>query len=243
MPCNAAFTGLGQPHGLAEGGTEFGGRNGGHLRQGRPAGASRPYINMLFVRLGDGPGLHGHYAGWIPTWPVNAGGSWPSTDRDSTRAPIRSSSRSRQIAKNAMGHGQWDGRPGDAGSLPSAASGNDGRLLQRRRTERAERRARGPPDGAPEIASGSARGETRPLPAFHMEVRRRGRGIDYSDRRGRRLRRPSRARARASPRRRRPRSDRRGSAAAIYGVALVTAENGVDYRSIRPGTARMRAAL
>ena len=92
---------------------------------------NQEYVNQVFIGYGGGPGLHG-YDGWLLSGAACDGGQMrlDSIEIDESMYPIVV--KSRKIAKNSLGNGQWDGSPaleGEYGPLNSSMTaywGSDG---------------------------------------------------------------------------------------------------------------------
>lgn len=235
-----AFTGLGAPHGLAEGGTEFGVNMGVIAGTDSRFGVDRPYVNMVFFGLSTGPGLHGH-DGWLTYEAPNGGGvlALDQIEIDEMTYPILVEER--KIAANAMGMGQWNGAPAMQGSYRplsgemTVAYCSDG-------DRNAPRGVLGGLDGSCAINSKrDANGQASALPAFHMETVRPGESVVFRTVSGGGY---------GHPTDREPdrvlRDVERGwidarTASEVYGVAVVVASNGVDHKIDQGHTAQLRA--
>lgn len=234
-----AFTGLGAPYGLAEGGTEFGANMGVIAGTDDRSGTPRPYINMVFFGLSTGPGLHGH-DGWLTYEAPNGGGvlALDQIEIDEMTYPILVEER--KIAKNAIGMGEWNGAPAMQGVYRplsgdmTVAYCSDGDV-------NAPRGVLGGLDGARALnAKRAAGGAQAALPAFHMETVRAGESVVFRTVSGggygdARKRDPERV----------ARDVNRGwidaqVARETYGVAVVEAENGIDFVVDNEATARLR---
>lgn len=237
----AAFARMGAPHGLAEGGVEFGCNMG--LISGMDArrGPPRPFVDGLFLGLSSGPGLHGH-DGWLTYEAPNGGGilALDSVEVDEAQYPILVEER--RIARDAMGAGQWNGGPAMTGRYRplcpemTVAFCCDGEVNP-------PRGVLGGGDGPPAMNARRLRnGEERRLPGYHLEtclegesmIFRTAGGGGYGDP----LRRDPEAVARdvnrdwLSPER----------AEAVYKVAVRRAANGIDWEVDPERTAQLRAA-
>lgn len=235
------FTRLGAPHGLAEGGSEFGAFTGvcSGIDRRRP-GAPREWINMILLGLSGGPGNHGH-DGWVTYEAPNGGGvlKLDSVEVDEAMYPVLV--HGRNLAIDTMGAGRWNGAPATEGSYESL-SGDltvayccDGDI-------NAPKGVLGGREGAPtQNRKMSRNGLAEVLPQFHIEVCRPGErmlfrscgGGGYQDPM---TRDPHRV---AKDVNRRWLSVER--AREIHGVALTTAPNGIDYRLDEAGTMTLRA--
>lgn len=237
-----AFTQLGQPYGLAEGGTEFGVGMGVMAGSDTRFGAPRPYVNMVFFGLSTGPGLEG-YDGWL-TYEGPGGGGVLALDQieiDEMTYPLLVEER--KIATDAMGMGEWNGAPAMQGRYRSLSGDvvvsycSDGDI-------NAPRGVFGGLGGSPALnAKLDADGTQKQLPGFYMGtvtpqeklIFRTVSGGGYGDPRKRDPQRVARD------------ADRgwitRDTARAIYGVALKLAENGLDHQVDEAATAGLRVAV
>ncbi|MBL8582041.1 MAG: hydantoinase B/oxoprolinase family protein [Rhizobiaceae bacterium] len=113
-----AFTQLGQPFGLAEGGTEFGAGMGVMAGTDTRSGTARPFVNMVFFGLSTGPGLAGH-DGWL-TYEGPGGGGVLALDQieiDEMTYPLLVEER--KVAPDSLGMGEWNGAPAMQGRYRS----------------------------------------------------------------------------------------------------------------------------
>ena len=222
----ACFAQMGPPHGMAE---------GGHMQAAGMAVISgidsrkddQPYVNQMFIGYASGPGIHGH-DGWITYLASENGGMivLDSIEIDESMYPIVVEGR--WLEPDTLGPGEFDGAPGvklvyrpiaDEMTVIYASDGEIHPGLG----------VLGGGAGAPAANyKRLADGELVRLPAFHSEVVRPGEAIvclagaggGYGDPRRRD---PSRVAETAS----------RGwitpaRAETVYGVALESAENGID---------------
>lgn len=236
-----AFTQLGAPYGLAEGGTEFGANMGVIAGVDDRSGVDRQYINMVFFGLSTGPGLHGH-DGWLTYEAPNGGGvlALDQIEIDEMTYPLIVEER--KIARDAIGMGEWNGAPAMQGVYRplsrdmTVAYCSDGDVYP-------PRGVLGGQDGARALnAKRRPDGQDAPLPAFHMEtVRPRERmvfrtvsGGGYGNPHDRVPERVARDvnRGWISP----------SVAQATYNVSVVLAENGVDYVVDEQATSDLRSA-
>ena len=237
-----AFSQLGAPYGLAEGGTEFGANMGVISGTDDRSGVALPYINMLFLGLSTGPAVHGH-DGWLTYEAPNGGGvlALDQVEIDEMTYPILVEER--KIATNAMGMGEWNGAPAMQGvyrplsQAMTVAYCSDGDV--------------NPPRGVVGGLEGTrafnakrlADGSEAALPAFHMETLNAGERIVFRTVSGGGYGAPhDRDPARVA------RDADRGwidvdVARDIYGVVLVRAGNGVDHVVDQAATERLRADL
>jgi N-methylhydantoinase B len=234
-----AFTQLGQPFGLAEGGTEFGAGMGVMAGTDTRSGTARPFVNMVFFGLSTGPGLSGH-DGWL-TYEGPGGGGVLALDQieiDEMTYPLLVEER--KVAPDSLGMGEWNGAPAMQGryrSLSGAVSlsyCSDGDV-------NAPRGVFGGRGGSPALnATLDAAGVQHVLPGFYMGtvkpdekvVFRTVSGGGYGD--------P----LKRDPGRVARDADRgwigRDTARAVYGVELGLSENGIDHVVDATGTARLR---
>lgn len=236
-----AFTGLGAPYGMAEGGTEFGANMGVIAGADDRSGEKRPYINMVFFGLSTGPGLHGH-DGWLTYEAPNGGGvlALDQIEIDEMTYPILVEER--KIATNAIGMGEWNGAPAMQGVYRplsgemTVAYCSDGDVNP-------PRGVLGGMDGACAInAKRRPDGDEVALPSFHMETVRPGERVMFRTVSGGGY---------GDPRKREPgrvlRDIERGwidaqVARDVYGVSIETAGNGVDHNINEQATSQLRGA-
>lgn len=237
-----AFTQLGQPFGLAEGGTEFGVGMGVMAGTDRRFGSPRPYVNMVFFGLSTGPGLSGH-DGWL-TYEGPGGGGVLALDQieiDEMTYPLLVEER--KIATDAMGMGEWNGAPAMQGRYRSLSGEvtvsycSDGDI-------NAPRGVFAGRDGSPALnAKLDAHGVQHALPGFYMGtitpeekvIFRTVSGGGYGD--------P----LKRDPGRVARDADRgwisREKARDVYGVELRLAENGLDHLVDEAATAKLRERM
>jgi N-methylhydantoinase B len=236
----ACFAQLGEPFGLAEGAVMQ--QSGMAVISGndRERGG-QPYISQVFVGYGGGPGLSG-YDGWV-TYLGAVNGAMivlDSIEIDESMYPIVVSGR--RIEIDSAGAGEWDGAPGMAGGYRPigdelvAMYSSDGEL-------NAPQGVRG--GGAGITARNWKRlqdGRLVRLPAFHKEVVQEGETIEFRSNGGGGY---------GDPRRRNPESVAKSAnrgwlsverARAVYGVALVSASNGIEWVVDTAETTSLRAA-
>jgi N-methylhydantoinase B len=236
-----AFTGMGVPYGMAEGGGNFsaalGVVSGVDSRHGEPI----PYITQLIMALSGGPGLHGH-DGWLTYEASSGNGIMVCDSVEVDEAMYSVVFGERRIAVDSCGPGEWCGAPATQGTYRSLT----GDILVYYCGDGGTFPANGVLGGAAGATCGSwkrrASGEDVRLPDFHSEtfspdevvVYRSCAGGGYGD-----------------PRRRDPRLvcldvNRRWvsleRARDVFGVALVLGANGVDYEVHAGATAALRGA-
>ena len=124
------FAQIGQPYGMGE--FAYSQSSGEAVISGSdPRKGDHPYVNQVFIGYGSGPGLYG-YDGWLLSGAACDGGQMrlDSIEIDESMYPIIITSR--QIAKDSLGPGEWDGAPaleGEFGPLAgemTAYWGSDG---------------------------------------------------------------------------------------------------------------------
>ena len=236
-----SFAQMGQPYGLAEGGTEFGCNMAVVSGIDDRGGRSDPYINMVFFGLSTGPGVHGH-DGWITYEAPNGGGvlALDSIEHDEVLYPLLIESR--RIAKDTSGAGQWNGAPAAQGAYRSLS----GDMTVAYSSDGDVNVAKGVLGGlngtSAKNAKRHANGEEESLPGFRIEVCkpqelmlfRSVAGGGYGD-----------------PTKRDPQRVARDAnrqwlslerAEEVYKVALKLADNGIDYLVDEARTATLRSA-
>ncbi|MGH6938193.1 hydantoinase B/oxoprolinase family protein [Hypericibacter sp.] len=235
-----AFTKMGAPYGLAEGGTEFGCNMGVVSGIDDRKGAAKPYINMVFFGLSTGPGLSGH-DGWLTYEAPNGGGvlALDSIEIDEAMYPILVEAR--HVAQDAIGMGQWNGAPAMQGVYRSL-SGNLSVAYCSDGDINGPRGVLGGGDGAAsQNRKRSANGEEEQLPGFHIETCRPGERMIF---------RTASGGGYGSPAKRDPAQVARDVnrqwispqvAESVYRVKLELAANGIDYRVDQRATAALRA--
>jgi N-methylhydantoinase B len=234
----SCFALMGQPHGLAEGAVMQ--QAGMAVISGEdPTKNGQPYINQLFVGYGGGPALYG-YDGWITyLGPVNAGIIvLDCIELDESMYPILIESR--RVAKNTVGHGQWDGAPAMTGSFRPLAGEMTVTYCSDGGVNPPKGVLGGHPGGAARNWKRLANGDIVELPAFHKEVCRLGEAIGYLANGGGGYGNPVKrdpARVAASVNRQWIDKDR---AEKVYKVVLKAAENGIDYIVDEEATTRLR---
>ena len=235
-----SFTQLGEPYGLAEGGTEFGAFMGVVSGVDGRRGTPRDYINMVFFGLSGGPGNHGHH-GWLTYEAPNGGGvlKLDSIEIDEAMYPILVEGRN--TARDTMGAGHWNGAPSTEGAYQSLSGDmtvaycSDGDV-------NAARGVLGGQAGEPVINRKESRnGHMDTLPAFHIEMCKPGETMHFRSCAGGGYGRPDRRdpdRVARDVNRRWLSVER---AEAVYKVALGLASNGIDYVVDAARTAALRA--
>jgi N-methylhydantoinase B len=117
---NCIFSEMGAPFGQAEGTYTL--QSGMAVISGvDPRKDDHPYVNQMFIGFGGGGANHGH-DGWA-TYSNQASGGMVALDSieiDESMYPILI--RSRQIAPDTLGPGEWDGGPGMTGEYGPTAS-------------------------------------------------------------------------------------------------------------------------
>jgi N-methylhydantoinase B/oxoprolinase/acetone carboxylase alpha subunit len=234
-----SFTKLGEPYGLAEGGTEFGTFMGIVSGIDDRKGEAKDYINMVFFGLSGGPGNHGH-DGWLTYEAPNGGGvlKLDSIEIDEAMYPILVNGRN--IARDTMGAGRWNGAPSTEGSYRSLSGDmnvaycSDGDI-------NAARGVLGGLGGEPVLNRKESRnGEIETLPSFHIEVAKPGENVLFRTCAGGGYGDP----VRRDPERVAKDVNQRWLTAerakAVYKVALRLGANGVDYLVDEGGTAALR---
>jgi N-methylhydantoinase B len=236
-----AFSRMGEPHGLAEGGGDFsaglGVIAGVETRKGKPF----PYVNQLCVGLSGGPGLHGH-DGWLTYEAPNGGGVLvlDSIEIDESMYPVLLEER--RVGLDTMGAGRWNGAPATQGAYRSLS----GDMSVAYCSDGDTNVAKGVLGGLAAAVAGNWRrsrnNEREPLPSFHIAMLKEGEAIEYRSCAGGgygdpRQRDPARV---ARDVNRRWLSAER--AEQTYGVALRLAANGIDYEVDEARTGTLRQA-
>lgn len=234
-----AFTRMGEPFGLAEGGTEFGTFmgviSGVDARHAKP----RDYINMIFLGLSAGPGTYGH-DGWLTYEAPNGGGvlKIDSIEIDEAMYPILVTGRN--VAQDTMGAGRWNGAPSTEGAYQSLS----GEMLVAYCSDGDINAAKGVLGGlgGQPVMNGKRRrnGEIEVLPAFHIARCQPGELVLFRSCAGGGYGRPEQrdpARVAKDVNRRWLSAER---AEQLHRVALVLAKNGIDYQVDAACTARLR---
>jgi N-methylhydantoinase B len=234
-----AFTGMGAPYGMAEGGGNFSAALGVVSGIDHRHGEATPYITQFIMALSGGPGLAGH-DGWL-TYEASSGNGimvCDSVEVNEAMYPIVFGER--RVAIDTAGPGQWCGAPAVGGSYQSL----DGDILVYYCGDGGTFPAGGVLGGGAGATCGSWKrtpgGDLQRLPDFHHEVfgqehqvvYRCCAGGGYGDPR---LRSPERVcvdvnRQWYSPAYARER----------FGVALRAAANGVDFEVDEVRTALLR---
>lgn len=234
-----AFTQLGQPFGLAEGGTEFGVGMGVMAGTDMRFGNPRPYVNMVFFGLSTGPGLSGH-DGWL-TYEGPGGGGVLALDQieiDEMTYPLLVEER--KISTDAIGMGEWNGAPAMQGRYRSLSGEitvsycSDGDI-------NAPRGVFGGKGGSPAVnAKLDTKGAQHPLPGFYMGTVTPEEKIIFRTVSGGGYGNP----IKRDPMRVARDADRgwisSETARDVYGVALELADNGLDHLVDETATAGLR---
>ena len=235
-----AFSQLGAPYGMAEGGGNFSAALGvvSGVDSRRPEKVE--YITQLMMALSGGPANHGH-DGWL-TYECSVGNGIMVTDSievDEATYPILVEER--RICPDSMGFGQWNGAPAVEGSY-RALTGDmtlyvcgDGGTFP----------ARGVLGGLPGATSGTwrrdAKGKVERVSDFFSGTFPFGQAVHYRSAAGGGYGTP----LHRDPARVAEDINRNWltteSARSVYRVALTRAENGIDYRVDTAETARLRA--
>ena len=236
-----SFTHMGEPYGMAEGGTEFGTFMGVVSGlDGRREGKPRDYINMIFLGLSAGPANHGH-DGWLTYEAPNGGGvlKIDSIEIDEAMYPILVTGRN--VARDTMGAGRWNGAPSTEGAYESLSGDmmvaycSDGDI-------NAAKGVLGGQGGQPVVNSKRRRnGEVETLPSFHIATCHPGEQMLFRSCAGGGYGRPEQrdpARVAKDVNRRWLSVER---AEAVHRVALTLAPNGIDYVVDQARTAALRA--
>lgn len=236
-----AFSQMGEPYGMAEGGGNFSAALGVVSGVDRRREHHVEYITQLMMALSGGPANHGH-DGWL-TYECSVGNGIMVTDSvevDEATYPILVEER--RIAEDSMGCGQWNGAPavkgsyrsltgemmlyvcGDGGTFPAGGvlGGRAGAHCGTWRRDRA-----GTVERLADFYSG-------PIADGDAVLYRSAAGGGYGDA------------LKRDPQRVAEDVNRKwlsaASAREIYGVALDLHENGVDHRVDVAGTERLRRA-
>jgi N-methylhydantoinase B len=113
-----AFSQMGEPYGMAEGGGNFSAALGVVSGVDRRRAEHVEYITQLMLALSGGPANHGH-DGWL-TYECSVGNGIMVTDSievDEATYPILVEER--RIREDSMGFGEWNGAPAVQGSYRS----------------------------------------------------------------------------------------------------------------------------
>lgn len=235
-----AFSQMGAPYGMAEGGGNFSAALG--VVSGIDSRRKEPveYIAQLMLALSGGPANHGH-DGWL-TYECSVGNGIMVTDCievDEATYPILVEER--RVAEDSMGFGQWNGAPAVQGSYRSLTGPlalyccGDGGTFP----------AKGVLGGMPAVHSGSWRirpdGTSERLTDFYGGPIADGEAIGYRSCAGGGYG-PPEAR---DPERVAEDVNRKWlsvkTAKDVYRVALKLEANGVDYRVDAAATEKLRA--
>ncbi|TPL54037.1 hydantoinase B/oxoprolinase family protein [Mesorhizobium sp. B2-4-6] len=235
-----AFSEMGEPYGMAEGGGNFSAALGVVSGIDRRREASVEYITQLMLALSGGPANHGH-DGWL-TYECSVGNGIMVTDSievDEATYPILVEER--RIRQDSMGFGQWNGAPAVQGAYRSLTGDmtlyvcGDGGTFP----------AKGVLGGLPGANGGTWRrgrnAEVERLPDFYNGAFTDGEAILYRSCAGGGYGRPDRR----DPERVAEDVNRKwlsvATAREVYGVALTLCDNGIDYQVDTAGTERLRA--
>jgi N-methylhydantoinase B len=236
-----AFSEMGEPYGMAEGGGNFSAALGVVSGVDKRRTEHVEYITQLMLALSGGPANHGH-DGWL-TYECSVGNGIMVTDSievDEATYPILVEER--RIRQDSMGFGQWNGAPAVEGAYRSLTGDmtlyvcGDGGTFP----------ARGVLGGLPGANGGTWRRDGRAaverMPDFYSGVFADSEAILYRSCAGGGY---------GAPRRRDPERvvedvNRKWlsveAACEVYGVALTLCDNGIDYQVDPGGTERLRAA-
>jgi N-methylhydantoinase B len=234
-----AFSQIGEPYGMAEGGGNFSAALGVVSGVDARRKEAVPYITQLMLGLSGGPGHKGH-DGWL-TYECSVGNGIMVSDSievDEAMYPILIEER--RVAPDSMGFGEWNGAPGTQGAYRSLTGDmvleycGDGGTFPARGVLKGH-------DGAP---SGTwkrgANGHADRLPDFHQEKVRSGEAVMFRSAAGGGY---------GDPWKRPPERVARDvnkkwlspeKAASVYGVALILSKNGIDYDVDAAATERLR---
>ena len=234
-----AFSAMGEPYGMAEGGGNFSAALGVVSGIDKRRKADVEYITQLMLALSGGPANHGH-DGWL-TYECSVGNGIMVTDSieiDEATYPILVEER--RIREDSMGFGQWNGAPAVQGAYRSLTGDmtlyvcGDGGTFP----------AKGVLGGRPGANGGTWRrtvgGEVNRLPDFFSGVLADGEAVLYRSCAGGGY---------GSPIKRDPQRviedvNRKwlsvAAAADMYGVALKLADNGIDYLIDQKATKNLR---
>jgi len=236
-----AFTGMGAPYGMAEGGGNFsaalGVVSGTDTRDGVPI----PYITQLIMALSGGPGLSGH-DGWL-TYESPAGNGimvCDSVEVNEAMYPLIFPER--RVAIDSAGPGEWCGAPATQGSYRSLSEDilvyycGDGGTFP----------AKGVLGGGAGATCGSWKqgsdGKARRLPDFHSETFAEGDLVLYRSCAGGGYGDPFERDAALVCLDVNRRWVSVEKAREIFGVALAKAVNGVDFEVDAEATSALRRA-
>jgi N-methylhydantoinase B len=235
----ACFSQMGKPYGMAEGG--YMQPMGMAVISGTDSRKdNQPYVNQMFIGYAAGPGLEG-FDGWLTFCGADNGGMivLDSVEIDESMYPIVIEGR--WVERDTLGCGEFDGAPGTYLAYRPIADDMTVIYCSDGDTNSAKG-VLGGRDGAPSANfKRLANGEIVRLPSFHQEVCKPGEAVlgitgaggGYGNPRDRD---PSRVAAAVnrgwlSPER----------AAAVYGVALRLAANGIEHEVDEAATAGRRA--
>ena len=236
---SCAFSGLGEPYGMGEGGGNFSAALG--VVSGVDSRTAQPvdYITQLMMALSGGPGSFG-YDGWL-TYECSVGNGImviDSIEVDEAMYPILVEER--RVVPDSIGFGQWNGAPAVGGTYRSLTGGmvvayvGDGGTFP----------AKGVLGGKPGAASGSwkrhADGKLERLPDFHQETIKLGEAVGYRSCAGGGYGDPAKRDSEAVVRDVNRQWLTPSRARADFGVAVSLAANGVDYTVDRTATTALR---
>jgi N-methylhydantoinase B len=237
-----AFTRIGAPYGMAEGGGNFsaalGVVSGTDARHGEPVS----YITQFIMALSGGPGLSGH-DGWLTYESSSGNGTMVCDSVEVNEAMYPVVFDERHIAIDTVGAGQWCGAPATHGTYRSL----DGDILVYYCGDGGTFPAGGVLGGESGATCGTwkahADGALTRLPDFHHETFSTDQEVVY---------RTCAGGGYGNPRERNPMLvcldvNRRWvspeRALSTFGVALTLAANGIDYEVDLGRTAELRASL
>ena len=237
---NCIFSQMGEPFGQGE--SAYALQSGMAVISGVDTRkGAQPYVNQMFIGFGGGGANFGH-DGWV-TYPNQASGGMVTLDSveiDESMYPIIV--RSRHLACDTLGCGEWDGAPGMVGEYGPIADDMTAIYCSDGSTY-APRGVLGGSDSTPTVNSKRMRnGELVQLPDFHEEVCAPGETIHFC---------VSGGGGYGAPVKRDPQrvvaTVNRGwlskeRTEMIYRVALRRANNGVDYEVDEEATRVLRSA-
>ena len=235
-----AFSAMGEPYGMAEGGGNFSAALGVVSGIDKRRKADVEYITQLMLALSGGPANHGH-DGWL-TYECSVGNGIMVTDSieiDEATYPILVEER--RIREDSMGFGQWNGAPAVQGAYRSLTGDmtlyvcGDGGTFPAKGVLGGKSGANG---GTWRRAAG---GEVNRLPDFFSGVLADGEAVLYRSCAGGGYGSP----IKRAPERVAEDVNRKwlsvAAAADMYRVALILADNGIDYRIDQKATEKLRS--
>ena len=235
-----AFSAMGEPYGMAEGGGNFSAALGVVSGIDKRRKADVEYITQLMLALSGGPANHGH-DGWL-TYECSVGNGIMVTDSieiDEATYPILVEER--RIREDSMGFGQWNGAPAVQGAYRSLTGDmtlyvcGDGGTFPAKGVLGGKSGANG---GTWRRAAG---GEVNRLPDFFSGVLADGEAVLYRSCAGGGYGAP----IKRAPERVAEDVNRKwlsvAAAADMYRVALILADNGIDYRIDQKATEKLRS--